>query len=148
MATAKIIAIGPGELETVAELYNQVFSPSQEEEFFRRRFLSRHNVSLFMAMLDEQPVGFVIGFEIMPSTYFCWLCGTVPDARRMGIATQLMHAQQAFAHDHGYNVLRFECQNQHRPMLHVAITEGYDLVGIRWDTNSAHNVVIFEKDLR
>lgn len=33
-------------------------------------------------------------------------------------------------------------------MLHVAIREGYDLVDIRWDTATANNVAIFEKDLR
>ena len=33
-------------------------------------------------------------------------------------------------------------------MLHVAISEGYDLVGIRWETPTASNVVIFEKELR
>ena len=148
MADAKIISIGPGELALVTDLYNQMFSPGVEEEFFRRRFLGRHNICIFVAMLDEQPVGFNIGFEVRPSTYYCWLCGVLSDARRLGIATQLMLAIAAFANDHEYQVLRFECQNQHRPMLHVAITEGYDLVGIRWDTSGANNVVIFEKDLR
>ncbi len=148
MATAKVIAVSPTELDIICELYNDVFSPPEDEEFFRRRFLGRHNVSMFMAMLDDQPVGFSIGFELMPSTYYCWLSGVLPDARRLGIATQLMQAMVAFANDHEYGILRFECQNQHRPMLHVAITEGYDLVGVRWDTNTAHNVVIFEKDLR
>ncbi len=148
MATAKIISINPTELDIIAELYNEMFSPGQDEEFFRRRFMGRHNVSMFLATLDEEPVGFAIAFELMPSTYFCWLCGVVKDARRMGVATQLMHAQLAFAKDHAYSILRFECQNQHRPMLHVAISEGFDLVGIRWDTNTAHNVVIFERDLR
>jgi GNAT superfamily N-acetyltransferase len=81
-------------------------------------------------------------------TYFNWLCGVIPDYRRQGIATQLLQGQHAWAHDHGYEIIRFECQNQHRPMLHAAITEGYDLVGIRWDTHAAQNMVIFEKDLR
>ena len=148
MATAKIISISPTDLDVVTELYNQMFSPSQDEEFFRRRFMARHNVVMFLATLDETPVGFAVGFELMPSTYFCWLCGVVKDARRMGVATQLMHALLAFAKDHAYQILRFECQNQHRPMLHVAISEGFDLVGIRWDTNTSNNVVIFERDMR
>jgi len=59
-----------------------------------------------------------------------------------------MQAEQAWALDNGYTLMRFECQNQHRPMLHLAITEGYDLVGIRYDTNSGANVVIFERELR
>jgi GNAT superfamily N-acetyltransferase len=148
MASAKIISVGPGDLGLITDLYNEVYSPSQDDSFFRRRFQGRHNVIMMAAMLDEQPVGFVIGFELMPTTYFCWLIGVVPDARRLGIATQLMQAIQSFAVDRGYGILRFECQNQHRPMLHVAITEGYDLVGIRWDTDGADNVAIFEKDLR
>jgi hypothetical protein len=89
------------------------------------------NVSMLVAIVERQHVGFIIGFELMPSTYFCWLCGVVPDFRRAGIATQLMQGQQAWARDHDYALMRFECQNQHRPMMHAAITRA-DLVGIRW----------------
>ena len=148
MATAKIIPVGVGELDTIVELYNQIFSPSQDKEFLQNRFRGRHNVSMLVAMLDERHVGFTIGFELMPTTFFSWMCGVLPDFRRLGIATQLIQGQQAWADDHHYAIIRFECQNQHRPMLHVAITEGYDLVGIRWDTATGNNVVIFEKDLR
>jgi len=148
MATAKIVPIGPGELSLVAELYNQVFSPAQDAEFFERRFQGRHKVTTMVAMIEDRHVGFIIGFELMPSTYFCWMCGVIPDFRRAGISTQLIQAQQAFAQEGNYSVIRFECNNQHRPMLHVAISEGYDLVGIRWDINSSNNVVIFERDLR
>ena len=148
MANAKIIAVGPGELELIADLYSRMFSPPQDAAFFRRRFQGRHNVTLFVAMLDDHHVGFTVCYELKPSTYYCWLCAVLPDARRLGVATQLMHAQEAFALDHGYTIIRFECQNQHRAILHLAITEGYDLVGIRWDTASVANFVIFEKDLR
>lgn len=148
MANAKIVPVGAGELKLVTELYNEVFSPRQEEEFFKRRFQGRHNVSMMVAMVDDRPVGFTVGFELMPSTYYSWLCGVVADFRRTGIATQLIQAQQAWAQDHHYSIIRFECQNQHRPMLHVAITEGYDLIGVRWDTATGENVVIFERDLR
>ena len=148
MATAKIIPVGPSEVGLLAELYNSVFSPGQGVDFFERRFTSRHNVSVLLAMLDEQHVGFVVGFELMPTTYFTWLCGVAPDFRRLGIATQLMQAEEAWSRDNGYQTMRFECQNQHRPMLHAAISEGYDLVGIRWDTTTGNNVVIFEKDIQ
>jgi GNAT superfamily N-acetyltransferase len=148
MATAKIVPVGPGEIGLVTQVYNEVFSPRVDEEFFRRRYQCRHNVSMLVAMLDERHVGFCVGYELIPSTYFSWLCGVQSDFRRLGIATQLIQAQQAWAQDHHYSIIRFECQNQHRPMLHVAITEGYDLVGIRWDTATGDNVVIFEKDLR
>lgn len=147
MAEAKIIPVGPDELELIAEMYNQVFSPGQEEDYFRNRFRGRRNAAMLIAQVEGLPAGFVVGFELMPNTYFIWICGVLPDMRRAGIATQLMHGVHAWAKDHHYSSIRFECRNQHRPMLHVAITEGYDLVGIRWDPATANNFVIFEKEL-
>ena len=148
MATAKIIPIGPSEVGLITSLYNKVFKPRQDESFFLGRFRGRHNVNIMVAQLEDQHVGFTIGFEMMPTTFFSWICGVVPDCRRHGIATQLIQGQQAWAADEGYTIIRFECQNQHRPMLHVAISEGYDLVGMRWDTATGTNVAIFEKELR
>jgi hypothetical protein len=49
--------------------------------------------------------------------------------------------------EHGYASIRFECQNEHRPMLHLAIAHEYDVAGIRWDPDLGRNLVIFEKEL-
>lgn len=148
MADAKIDLIGEQDIGVLVDLYNEVFTPPESDAFFRRRFEGRRNVTIMVAVVERRPVGFIIGFELTPTTYFSWLCGVSADYRRAGIATQLMQAQQAWAQQREYSILRFECQNQHRPMLQTAITEGFDLVGIRYDTDSANNVVIFEKDLR
>jgi hypothetical protein len=32
-------------------------------------------------------------------------------------------------------------------MLHMAIAQGYDIVGLRWDTDRQQNLVIFERNL-
>ncbi len=147
MANAKVELMDPADAGLIVELYNQIFSPGQDEDFFRRRFRARHNVTTMVAFLDDRPAGFLVGFELMPTTYFCWLCGVLPDFRRLAIATQMMKALAAWVGENDYSIIRFECRNQHRPMLHVAISEGYDLVGIRYDTATGNNVVIFEKEL-
>ncbi len=147
MANARIELVGSGELELITSLYNQVFSPPKEVAFFERRFQGRRNVTQLVASIDDHPVGFALGLEITATTYFNLLVGVIPDFRRLGLATQLMQALEAWATEHDYPILRFECQNQHRPMLHVAITEGFDLVGIRHDIETGANVVIFEKEL-
>ena len=147
MATAKIDVVGPEEIPLVSNLYNQVYRPSRDAEFFRRRFLGRYNTLMLVASLDDHPVGFFAGFELKPGVFFSWLYGVLPDYRRNGIATQLMDAVQAWVSQHGYESIRFECQNQHRPMLHLAISQAYDVVGIRWDPDRGHNLVIFEKVL-
>lgn len=148
MANAKVDVVGLGEIPTVVELYRAVYRPARDADFFRRRFLGRYNPLLMVASLDDRPVGFLAGFELKPSVFFIWLVGVAPEFRRVGVASQLMDAMLTWVTDHGYATIRFECQNGHRAMLHMAIERNYDIVGIRWDPDLGHNLVIFEKSLR
>src|SRR6266446_2262590 len=147
MADAIIDMVGPEELPVISQLYNQIFRPPRDVESFRRRFRGRYNVLQLIARLDERPVGFFLGFELKPDVYFAWFYGVLPDYRRMGVASQLMEAVHSWAQQYGYESVRFECHNQHRPMLHLAIALKYDIVGIRWDPDRGENLVLFEKVL-
>ena len=147
MANAEVIPVGLGELDLVADLYNQVFTPPRDVGSFRRRVEGRRGVLILIAQLERRPVGFLSALELKPDTHFGWLCGVLPEFRRHGIASQLLEAHEAWARQEGYELLRFECYNRHRPMLHTAITHGYNIVGIRWDGQHHDNLVIFEKDL-
>ncbi len=147
MADAVIDIIGQDELPLIVELYNQIFRPPRDEEFFRRRYLSRHNVLQMVAQVNQRPVGFFLGFELKPRVFFAWFYGVLPTFRRQGIASQLMDAVHEWARSNDYEALRFECHNQHRPMLHMAIALEYDIVGIRWDPDRGANLVLFQKTL-
>ena len=147
MADAIIDMVGEEDLPVIVSLYNQIFRPARDVDSFRRRFRGRYNVLQLLARLQERPVGFFLGFELKPTVYFSWFYGVLPDFRRQGIASQLMDAVHAWAKQNEYESLRFECHNQHRPMLHLAIALGYDIVGIRWDPDRGDNLVIFEKVL-
>jgi GNAT superfamily N-acetyltransferase len=147
MANSKIDVLGLADIPLVTDLYNRIYHPKRDEQFFSRRFQGRHNILILVATLDEHPVGFFVGFELKPSVFYEWLYGVLPECRRLGIASQLMEAANAWAADHDYQSTRLECHNQHRPMLHMAIAGGYDILGIRWDPDRHANLVIFEKDL-
>ena len=147
MANVEIIPVGLDELELITDLYNQVFAPPRDEASFRRRVEGRRNVLFLIAQLDRRPVGFLTALELKPDTHFSWLCGVLPEFRRMGIASQLIEAHQAWARQQGYEMVRFECYNRHRAMLHTAINHGANIVGIRWDNQHHDNLVVFERDL-
>ncbi|MEX0653720.1 MAG: GNAT family N-acetyltransferase [Phycisphaeraceae bacterium] len=147
MAEAKIDIVGLSELPTLVRLYNDVFQPAHDEAFFRRRLLGRHNELMLLAVVDGEPVGFMLGFELKPNVFFEWLYGVQAPFRRSGIASQLMDAANAWATDHHYEFSRMECHTRNRPMLHMPIARGYDIVGIRWDGDRQSNLVIFEKEL-
>jgi GNAT superfamily N-acetyltransferase len=147
MADATIDQVGPEELPVMVDLYNHIFRPARDTESFKRRFLGRYNVLHLVAHLDHQPVGFFMGFELKPTVYFGWFYGVLPEHRRKGIASQLMEAVHSWAQQNEYESIRFECHNQHRPMLHLAIALEYDIVGIRWDPDRGENLVLFERVL-
>jgi GNAT superfamily N-acetyltransferase len=147
MADAIIDIVGMEDLPVLVKLYNQVFRPARDEEAFQRRYLGRHNVLQMIARVDNRPVGFFVGFELKPRVFFAWFYGVLPDHRRQGIASQLMEAVHEWARDSEYESIRFECHNQHRPMLHLAIAKEYDIVGIRWDPDRGANLVLFQKML-
>ncbi len=148
MANAKIDVLGLNDLKLIAGLYSQIYKPARDEAFFRRRYLGRYNPLILTAVVEGHPVGFFLGFELKPSAFFAWLYGVLPAYQRQGIASQLCEAAHAWTRDNGYTYMRMECHNQHRPMLHLAIKQGYDIVGIRWDTDRGDNLVIFEKSLQ
>lgn len=147
MADAIIDLVGPEELPLISSLYSQIFRPARDVESFRRRFRGRYNVLMLVARLGGDPVGFFIGFELKPDVFFAWFYGVVPEHRRTGIASQLMDAVHSWAKQNEYESIRMECHNKHRPMLHLAIALGYDIVGMRWDPDRGDNLVIFEKVL-
>ena len=142
-----ITEVGPDELPTIVGLFNQIFRPQRTLEAIQRRLAGRQNVLQLLAKDGDTPVGFFLGLEHKPDTFFAWFYGVLPDARRSGLGSQLMELADAWAKTKGYQTMRIECYNTQRPMLHLAIELGYDIVGIRWDPSRTANLVIFEKKL-
>ncbi|MEI8197342.1 MAG: GNAT family N-acetyltransferase [Phycisphaerae bacterium] len=147
MAQADISVVTEQQLPVIVELYNQVFRPAENEDYFRRRFQGRYNVLVMLASLDTRPVGFIIGFELKPFVFYNWLIGVHNDFRRKAIAIQLVESQNEWARKHGYEYTRFESLNRHKAMLHLALTAGYDIVGTRWDSVRSDLLIEFEKTL-
>jgi GNAT superfamily N-acetyltransferase len=147
VANAEIVVVGPGELALVRDLYNEIFRPARDLEFFRRRLLHRHNSLMLIANIDGRPVGFSTGYERMPEVYFAWLLGVLPDFRRAGVGAQLFEAQEAWARDHAYQMIRHDCFNQHRAMLHLLIRLNYNVMGLQWDVERHDSFIVFEKIL-
>ncbi|GMV98105.1 MAG: GNAT family N-acetyltransferase [Phycisphaerae bacterium] len=147
MANAEIVLLGFSELGVIVDLHNDVFRPAHERSVFERRIRGRVNPLILLARVEQRPVGFAIGYELKPGSFYCWRIGVLPDFRRMGIASQLMEAMAAWAGENGYHTIRFECFNWQRPMLHVALSQNYDIVGLRFHRQTQDNLIILEHTL-
>ncbi len=145
MADAIIDRINPVDLDLVTHLYNTMFRPEQSPEWIARRIKGRRNPLIQVARIGDDAIGFYVGFELKPNTHFTWLVGVVPEMRRAGIASQLMHAAEDWSQAEGYKYMRFECDNRIRAFLQFGISASFDIVGIRWDMDRLSNLVVFER---
>ncbi len=59
MANARIDIIGHADLAVIADLYKQIFKPAHEVDFFKRRFLGRHNGLILVASLETGRWAFI-----------------------------------------------------------------------------------------
>ena len=147
MADAIVEIVGQDDLPVITELFNQIYRPAQDIPAFKRRLLGRYNTLQMIARVGDRPVGFFLGYELTPSVYFTWHYGVLPDFRKQGIASQLMEAVHEWAQNSSYDAIRLETPNSSRAMLRLAIAHGYDIVGIRHDSERGDNQVLFEKSL-
>jgi GNAT superfamily N-acetyltransferase len=147
LAQTEIIIADEHLLPETLELYNAIFRPRRDEEYFRRRFVGKHNPLTLLARIHGQPAGFWMGFELKPLVFYHWLGAVLPDYRRQGVALQLHEAQQSWARENGYEYLRCECLNGQREFIHFAVATGHAIVGVRWDATHADHLVLFEKGL-
>lgn len=145
MANANVVVIGLSELPVITDIFNQVFQPPRDLAFFERRLKGRNDSLILLAEIDHQPVGFAIGYENKPDTFYCWLMGVLPDYRRAGVGSQLLEAMRAWARDNGYHIIRQECYNWQRSLIHLSISQKYDIVGLRYEADTGTNMIILEQ---
>jgi GNAT superfamily N-acetyltransferase len=147
MADVIVDLLAPDDLAEVVWLYNQIFRPPRDAEHFARRYLGRHNILQMLARIKHQPVGFLLGFELKPRVFFLWFVGVLSSERRQGIASQLLDALHEWGRQNDYELIRCECFNPQRPMLHLALNQEYDIVGLRWDHDHGDNLILLQKTL-
>jgi GNAT superfamily N-acetyltransferase len=89
----------------------------------------------------------VIGFELKPRLFYTWFYGVLGPHRRQGISSQLMEALHSWCRQNDYEAIRLECFNRQRPMLHQALNQEDDIIGIRWDHDHNDNLILLQKML-
>src|SRR4051794_41939916 len=120
VANADIIIADEKLLPQAVDLYNGMFRPKREIDFFKRRFMGRYNALTLLARMDDKPVGFWIGFELKPGMFYHWLGGGVQAVRRHGGGRQLQEGQQSWAQDHRDEDGRGEGKDHQTEVGHLA----------------------------
>src|SRR5262245_8891613 len=147
MADVIVDLLAPDDVAVIVSLYNQVFRPPRDEDHFLRRYQGRHNIVQMVARMEGRAVGFALGFELKPRVFFLWFLGVLNSHRRQGVASQLLDALHSWARQNDYECIRAEVFNRQRSMLHLALANEYDIVGLRYDHDHGDNLILIQKML-
>jgi len=101
---------------------------------------------IMVAYVDNQPVGYLMGYERY-SSFYIWITGVLPSHRRQGILVQLMNRVEQSAVKRNYHSLTIKTRNSFKSMLIFLISHDFKLI----DIDKRHSVdshrLILEKQL-
>ncbi len=99
-------------------------------ESFLERLNEKRDLSVLLAHLDQELVGFKIGYTRFRGIFFSWLGAVAPERRRSGVARRLLQHQHRLCVERGYDEIQTESAGTNRPMLILNLQEGFEASGM------------------
>lgn len=112
----------------------------------QERLASRPFLAL-VAVKDDKPIGFKLGYESEAGRFYSWIGGVVPKYRRQGIAQKLLDAQETWASENGYKFLDVKSMNRFPHMLQMLVKNDYLISGYVNKGTPLNSKICFSKAL-
>jgi hypothetical protein len=126
-----IESIRMDDLLKVVELSTNII-PGLEIEKLKQRLLRNEvtNQSVVFAAIDDNIVGFKIGYGLDTKTFYSWLGGVSSAVRRFGVASAMMRMQHDWCRSKGFLKIRTKTLNTYNEMLQLNLKFGFSVVDV------------------
>ena len=104
-------------------------SPGSVEEF-QKQLEGKESALVLVALSDEKPVGYLIGYREEADSFYIWLSGVVKDYRRKGVLKNLMDIVIEWARKNKFDHVTIKTRNSRRAMLAYLISNGFLIKGV------------------
>jgi GNAT superfamily N-acetyltransferase len=129
-------------LRKVSQLLTQVFGPFDEKKIIDRLRGQNGKVALHMAHLEEMFVGFKLGYEKSPDTFYSWLGAVNPEFQGWGFGRALMAEQHLWCQENGYKVIETKTMNKWQNMLLLNLKFGFQIVALEKNDRDEIKIVM------
>ena len=116
-------------LEWLTDINQKIFGFNEKPEHLTSLFQSRQNVLVCLAFQGGRPVGFKVGFQDDRRSFESWRGGVLDEARRQGIAWELMRLQHNWCAEKGFRVIKTVTNSDNTAMLILNLRSGFEIVG-------------------
>ncbi len=115
------------DIAIIVPLFEKSFG-QWDSKWFYSTFNQHKKFHLGFAYIENQPVGFKIGYERDQNEFYSWLGGVLPEYRGLGVARELMLTQHEWCRKQGYSKISTKTQNRFQSMLILNIKNGFEII--------------------
>ena len=123
------LLIVSGDLEGAVGISKEIpefDSPYNVDEYENRL---DESASILTAELNDQPIGFKVGYDrFKDGSFYSWMGGILPNYRQNGVASALADYQESWAIKNGYKSIKLKTRNKYEAMISFAIDRGFDII--------------------
>lgn len=135
--------VGLDHLPIVETLNHQIFG---DRKVLMR--MNREDLTLLLAFVDEDAVGYKVGYMGTEEVFYSAKGGILPPFRRHGIARMLLYEMMKRAREKGYQRFVFDTfPNKHPGMTIMALQEGFRVIQADLNRTYADFCIRFSKKL-
>ena len=103
------------------------FNSPYEIKEYKKRCAGKHLA--LIAEIDNQPVGFKIGYDRFKNgSFYSWMGGVLPKFRRMGVAYFLANFQEKWAAENVFNSIILKTRKKHDEMIAFSLNRGFIII--------------------
>ncbi|MBW8186168.1 GNAT family N-acetyltransferase [Shewanella nanhaiensis] len=114
---------------------------------YQTRLSDKPMLALFIKV-EGEVAGFKLGYELDNGQFYSWLGGILPEFRGLGLAKQLLLAQESWAIEQGYQQIEVKTLNRFASMLKMLISNQYQITSLKQDTDKLElNKISLQKSL-
>lgn len=98
---------------------------------FEARIQGKVNLVL-IGQIEGKPAGYIVSYEDdrYPNAFYVWMGGVDPQFRGMGVLKAMMHYQEIWAKEKGYEKLVLKTRNGRREMLSYLAGNGFNFTEV------------------
>lgn len=142
------VIIREGSLDEVVSVVEQINEFAQKESVASlAQRLSGKKSLILVAEEAGVLLGFKIGYELEPNTFYSWFGGVSPLARNKGVAQAKLDVQEQWVKQQGYQQLKVKSRNQYPAMLRLLLRNGYQIEKLEEKENIREHRIHFVKQL-
>lgn len=135
------ISIRSGDLGDLAALAALIPELADGFDVAAARGRLQQGAIVLVAQMDGADVGFKAGYDrFQDGTFYSWLGGVVPAARRQGVADLLMQAQHRAVQQQGYHGIYVKTRNRYIGMRILLARNGYQICGFTGSTGAGSDL--------